>query len=212
MSDARALAWRIVAATRHGAPKFADFASGAAVGAELALMQTSGLWDIVAWVLLPSRFDALVTLRRGNVEDATAGFLARVAERVRHRRDSGGPIWDARFEWRPVRGDAEIAAVARELLRRPLRAHLVERLADYPFWDSCWVPAGRRATPAPKVAPVVAAIREVAAIQDVAAIRAVATIRDVAARRPDSAPPPTRDGASLTQINGLSSPLPPGLR
>ncbi|MGC1817974.1 MAG: hypothetical protein WA900_10000, partial [Casimicrobiaceae bacterium] len=76
MGEARALAWRIAAATRHGAPTFADFASGAAVAGELALMQTSGLWDIVAWVLLPSRLEALVTLRRGNVEDATAAFLA----------------------------------------------------------------------------------------------------------------------------------------
>lgn len=194
MSEVQPIAWRIVAATRHGAPKFADFASGAAVGTELALMQASGLWDIVAWVLLPSRLDALVTLRRGNVEDATAGFLARVAERMRHRRDSGGPIWAARFEWRPVRGDAEIAAVARELLRRPLRAHLVERLADYPFWDSCWVPAGRRATAAPK------------------AVLSASALRVLKRPQPDSALAPTRRGASLTEINGLSSPLPPGLR
>ncbi|MHB8493903.1 MAG: transposase [Casimicrobiaceae bacterium] len=195
IGETRALAWRIAAATCHGAPKFADFASGAAVGAELALMQASGLWDIVAWVLLPSRFDALVTLRRGNVEDATAGFLARAAERVRHRRDSGGPIWDARFEWRPVRGDAEIAAVARELLRRPLRAHLVERLADYPFWDSCWVPAGRRATAGPNAAAL-----------------STAAVRVMKVPQPDSALPPTRRGASLTEIKGLSSPPRPGLR
>ena len=194
MSEARPLAWRIVAATRHGAPKFADFASGAAVGGELALMQASGLWDIVAWVLLPSRFDALVTLRRGNIEDATAGFLARAAERVRYRRDSGGPIWETRFEWRPVRGDAEIAAVARELLRRPLRAHLVERLADYPFWDSCWVPTRRGATAAPKAAV------------------SAPVVRVPGLPQPDSALPPTRRGASLTEINGLPSPLPPGLR
>ena len=194
MSEARALAWRIVATTRHGAPKFANFASGAAVGAELALMQASGLWDVVAWVLLPSRFDALVPLRGGNVEDSTAGFLVRAADRVQHRRDSADPIWDARFEWCPVRGDAAIAAVARELLRRPLRAHLVERLADYPFWDSCWVPAGRRSTAAPKVDLSGAAGRVVKLPQ------------------PGFAPPPTGRGASLTEINGLPSPLPPGLR
>lgn len=194
MSEARALAWRIAAATRHGAPTFADFASGAAVAGELALMQTSGLWDIVAWVLLPSRLETLVTLRRGNVGDATAAFLARAAERVRCRRGRGGPVWDVRFEWRPVRGDAEIAAAARELLRRPLRAHLVERLADYPFWDSCWVPAGRRASAPPK------------------AVLAAAAGRVATAPQPDSAFPATSRGASLTEIKGSSSPPPPALR
>src|SRR5487761_2443294 len=140
------------------------------------------------------RYVPLVPLRRDNVEDATAGFLARAAERVRHLRDSGGPIWDVRFEWRPVRGDAEIAAVARELLRRPLRAHLVERLADYPFWDSCWVPAGRRAMAVPKAPLSTAAVRVMKVPQS------------------DSALSPTRRGASLTEIKGLSSPPRPGLR
>ena len=144
------LAWRVAAVTRHRAPTFADFASGAAVAAELALMQASGLWDILAWVLLPWRLEALVALRRGNLEDAAAGLLSRAALRVAQLHEGGGPVWDLRYTWRPVHGDAEIAAAARELLRQPLRAQLTERLADYPFWDSCWVGAPTwRVTPAP---------------------------------------------------------------
>lgn len=149
----RGLAYRVAASTRHGAPVFADFAAGAAVAAELALMQSSGLWEIVAWVLLPSRLEMLVTLRRGNLQDATAEFLARAALRVMGVRGSGGPIWVERYAWQPVGDDAEVAAAARELLRRPLRAHLAERLGDYPFWDSCWVCAPRAAAVPPHLRP-----------------------------------------------------------
>ena len=148
-AHAAAPVYRVAATTRHGAPTFADFASGAAVAAELALMQASGLWDVVAWVLLPARFDALVLLRRGNVEDTTAAFLARAGLRVMRVRDLACPIWDERYTWSPIADDTEIAAAARALLRRPLRAHLTERLADYPFWDSCWVCAGARVVAAP---------------------------------------------------------------
>lgn len=176
-----ALAWRVAAVTRHRAPTFADFASGAAVAAELALMQASGLWDILAWVLLPWRLEALVALRRGNLEDAAAGLLARAALRVMQVRDLGGPVWELRYTWRPVHGDAEIAAAARELLRQPLRAQLTERLADYPFWDSCWVCAGTR------------------------------TVVPASIRRPAALPEPTPSGQSAVLSEPLPAPPAPGL-
>ena len=145
----RELAYRVSAATRCGAPTFADFASGAAVAAELALMQTAGLWDVLAWVLLPARFDALILLRRGDLEDTTAAFLARAALRVMRVRDLACPVWDRRYTWHPIADDTKLAAAARALLRRPLRAHLTERLADYPFWDSAWVSPAARVAAAP---------------------------------------------------------------
>ena len=163
---AAAPAYRIAAGTRHGTPHFADFASGAAVAAELALMQASGLWDVLAWVLVPARFDALILLRRGDLEDTTAAFLARAALRVMRVRDLACPVWDGRYTWLPIADDTQLAAVARALLRRPLRAHLAERLIDYPFWDSAWVspvarvvaapgrpPAGSTLAPTPSPAP-----------------------------------------------------------
>jgi putative transposase len=145
----RELAYRVSAATRCGAPTFADFASGAAVAAELMLMQTSGIWDVVAWVLLPARFDAVILLRRGDLEDTTAAFLARAALRVMRVRDLACPVWGGRYTWHPIADDTQLAAAARALLRRPLRAHLTERLVDYPFWDSAWVSAATRVVAAP---------------------------------------------------------------
>jgi len=149
LGTTRELAYRVSAATRHGVPTFAEFGSGAAVAAELVLMQTSGIWDVVAWVLLPARFDALILLRRGDLEDTTAAFLARAALRVMRVRDLACPVWDGRYTWHPIADDTQMAAAARALLRRPLRAQITERLADYPFWDSAWVSAAPRVVAAP---------------------------------------------------------------
>jgi hypothetical protein len=145
--DARA--HRIAVTTGRGLPLFADFRSGAAVAAELALMQASGLWDLLAWVLLPCRFDALIGLQGGSLDDTAPAFLGRAALRVMHIRGNGCGIWDERYRWQVIDGDTSVAAAARAILRLPLRAQLTERLADYPFWDSCWVcppraPQGRR--------------------------------------------------------------------
>ncbi len=136
-------------ATSRGLPLFADFRSGAAVAAELALMQASGLWELLAWVLLSSRLDALIGLRGGNLDDTVPAFLERAALRVMHVRGNGCAVWDGRYRWQVIDGDTSVAGAARAILQLPLRAQLTERLADYPFWDSCWVcppraPQGRR--------------------------------------------------------------------
>lgn len=135
--DARA--HRIAVTTGRGLPLFADFRSGTAVAVELALMQASGLWDLLAWVLLPCRLDALIRLRGGSLDDTAPALLERAALRVMRVRGNGCAIWDGRYRWQVIEGDASVAAAARAILRLPLRAQLTERLADYPFWDSCWV-------------------------------------------------------------------------
>jgi putative transposase len=183
----RELVYCISAATRYGAPTFADFASGAAVAAELMLMQTSGIWDVLAWVLLPARFDAVILLRRGNLEDTTAAFLARAALRVMRVRDLACPVWDGRYTWHPIADDTRLAAAARALLRRPLRAHLTERLADYPFWDSAWVSAASRVAAAPN--------RPIAGPATGPAVTST----------PSMAPPPARPGPGA---DGVPEPAP----
>lgn len=144
MPTDRSQPWHIAAATQRGRPAFARFAAGAAVGCELALMQSAGLWDVLAWVLLPSRLEAVIAPLRGRLDDTVPRLLARAAARVAQVEDDPRPVWAERFAWRPLAGLAEAEALSRALLAKPLRADLAERLADYPFWDSVWLGAPAR--------------------------------------------------------------------
>lgn len=147
----RTVAWHVSAVTQGHAPYFARFAAGAAVGCELALMEAAGLWDVLAWVLLPRRFDAVIAPLRGRLDDTVPGFLGRAAARAARVLDDPRPVWAERFTFRLLAGEGLAEATTRALLTRPLRSDLVERLADYPFWDSVWLGAPPRAaaTPAP---------------------------------------------------------------
>lgn len=139
-------AYRVTVGSHHGAPRFADFPVGAAVSAELHLMHVSGVWDLLAWVLLPCRLEALFIVRCGGICETTAMFLGGASRRAARAARVERLLWAERFEYRAMHNEDEIAAAARDLLDMPVRAQLVERRADYPFWDNAWLapaPAGR---------------------------------------------------------------------
>lgn len=178
MSIHRSYPWHIAANTQGARPCFARFAAGAAVGCELALMRAAGLWDVLAWVLLPSRFEAVIAPLRGRLDDTAPRFLAHVADRVARVDDDPRPLWAGRFAYRTLSEEGEAEAMSRALLRKPMRADLVERLADYPFWDSVWVGAPARGPAVPMVpaVPPVAVASSFAVAPAVSAAQAVPAV------------------------------------
>ncbi|MNE68641.1 hypothetical protein D3C80_1643130 [compost metagenome] len=54
-------------------------------------------------------------------------------------RKSSGRLWQKGFHDHALRREEDVKAVARYVVANPLRAGLVEKLADYPFWDAIWL-------------------------------------------------------------------------
>ncbi|MFB6261862.1 MAG: transposase, partial [Thiohalorhabdaceae bacterium] len=51
----------------------------------------------------------------------------------------GSPVWQPGFHDRAIRREEDLEAVARYVVANPLRAGLVDRIADYPHWDAAWL-------------------------------------------------------------------------
>ena len=49
------------------------------------------------------------------------------------------PIWQGGFHDHALRQEDDVREVARYIVANPLRAGLVEQLADYPHWDAVWL-------------------------------------------------------------------------
>ncbi|BAU72594.1 Transposase [Metapseudomonas furukawaii] len=54
-------------------------------------------------------------------------------------RNRSGRLWQKGFHDHALRSDEDVKTVARYVVANPLRAGLVERLADYPFWNAIWL-------------------------------------------------------------------------
>lgn len=51
----------------------------------------------------------------------------------------GTSIWQSGFHDRAFRSEGDLLCVARYVVANPLRVKLVDRVGDYPFWNSVWL-------------------------------------------------------------------------
>ena len=51
----------------------------------------------------------------------------------------GNAIWQSGFHDYALRDEDEIKDVARYVVANPLRAGIVDKIENYPFWDAVWL-------------------------------------------------------------------------
>ena len=67
-----------------------------------------------------------------------ARIKASSARRVGGAHPGLGRIWQRSFHDHAVRREEDLLDFARYVVANPLRAGLVRRLGDYPYWDAVW--------------------------------------------------------------------------
>ena len=95
---------------------------------------------MLAWVLMPDHAHWLIELSERDALDAVVNRIksasARHANRALERK---GALWSAAFHDHALRTEDDLPGTARYVVANPLRAGLVKRLGDYPFWNAIWL-------------------------------------------------------------------------
>ena len=50
-----------------------------------------------------------------------------------------GAVWQPGFHDRALRKNEDLVTASRYIVANPVRAGLVEHIADYPHWDAVWL-------------------------------------------------------------------------
>lgn len=122
-------------------PLFAEWTVASRV---CAVLHEGKLWRdsrLLCWVLMPDHAHLMVSLGPGEplsklmqrvkaVSSKVAGPLASVPTRR---------IWTPAYHDRALRREEDMIAVARYVVMNPVRAGLVRRVGDYPYWDAIWL-------------------------------------------------------------------------
>ena len=95
---------------------------------------------MLAWVLMPDHAHWLLQLGEN---DTLAGIVTRLkcasARSTNRALGRRGAVWGRAFHEHALRDERKLLMTARYLVANPLRAGLVSRLGEYPFWDSIWL-------------------------------------------------------------------------
>jgi REP element-mobilizing transposase RayT len=91
--------------------------------------------DVFAYVLLDNHYHLLLRTRRANLSRAMQWFCVTYTNRINARHSRSGHLFQGRFKNMLVQNDAYLLQLSYYIHRNPLRAQMVERLADY-RWSS----------------------------------------------------------------------------
>ena len=95
---------------------------------------------MLAWVLMPDHAHWLIELGETRTLQRLVGLLKTFSARNAVRAfECRGPIWAPAFHDHVLREEDDIPNVARYIIANPLRAGLVERVGDYPYWNSAFL-------------------------------------------------------------------------
>jgi REP element-mobilizing transposase RayT len=95
---------------------------------------------MLAWVLMPDHAHWLLQLGQQRSLPALIHVLkAAATQRIRRELPVDGPIWGRAYHDHALRRDEDLRAAARYVIANPLRARLVKRIGDYPYWNAIWL-------------------------------------------------------------------------
>ncbi len=126
--------------TRHRNTLFTDFEAGSVAAAALTDPRVWLSGKLLAWVLMPDHWHGLLQLGPLDSLDITIARLKSIsAKRINRALRRDGAVWSRAFHDRALRDESDLLPAARYLVANPLRAGLVERIGDYPFWGAAWL-------------------------------------------------------------------------
>jgi REP element-mobilizing transposase RayT len=122
-------------------PLFTNYDVACTVARTLHYYHQNGRCHTWAWVLMPDHLHWLVALEEdSSLAGLMRSFKGYMARQLNGRAKSPGRhVWQAGFHDHAARRDEDMRKMARYIVANPLRAGLVDKIGDYPFWDAAWL-------------------------------------------------------------------------
>lgn len=132
--------YHLTIATYQRRAWFADWRIGRPVARALNDPVLMGDAKTLAWVLMPDHLHWLLRLgEQAQLAEVVRRVKSCSAVEINRLLQRDGPVWMPAFHDHVLRDDEDVRTVARYLAANPLKAGLVDRLADYSLWDAVWL-------------------------------------------------------------------------
>ena len=125
--------------TEQRIPHFHDFFHARYVIKQMQTMHDAQQLNSLAWVLMPDHLHWLIVVDTIELSEVMRLFKRKTGFVLNHRLGQKGAFWQRGFYDLALRKEEDLQVAARYIVTNPLRAGLVEHIADYPHWDAEWI-------------------------------------------------------------------------
>ncbi len=132
-------AYSLTIVTEGRIPHFNDFYLARFLITKMKAFNDSGQLESLAWVLMPDHLHWLIIINEIDLSEVMRLFKGTSSHAIKKMLGLQESLWQRGFHDHAIREDEDLKKVARYILANPLRAGLVESIADYPHWDALWV-------------------------------------------------------------------------
>lgn len=118
---------------------FADHNAARAVSRCIYQKDMYGSGELLCWVVMPDHIHLLVKLGAEPLAvmmNRVKSISAIAINKLLLRR---GQLWARAYHDHAIRSDEDIKSVARYIICNPVRAGLVNKPGDYPYWHAVWL-------------------------------------------------------------------------
>lgn len=132
----------VTAVTQSRRPVFQNFTHARILIQTLHFQDMQNNCQTLAFVIMPDHFHWLLTLK-------SLPGISRIMQSVKRHSarqinlntgNTNRALWQNGFHDHAIRKEEDLKSIARYIVANPLRAGLVERISDYPHWDTIWIP------------------------------------------------------------------------
>ena len=118
---------------------FEDHATARAMCRQLHRFDTRQSGKMLCWVVMPDHIHFLFQLGEIDLGKIVQRLKAGSATSLNRLLGRKGQFWESGFYDHGLRHERDARGIARYIVANPLRAKLVERVGDYPFWNAIWL-------------------------------------------------------------------------
>jgi len=93
----------------------------------------------LCWVVMPDHLHLLIQLEATPLDRVMNRLKSRSALALNREIGRTGGFWEPGYHDRALRSEDSLREVARYIVANPLRAGLVRKIGDYPFWNAIWL-------------------------------------------------------------------------
>ncbi|WP_413624285.1 REP-associated tyrosine transposase [Luteibacter sp. Lutesp34] len=120
------------------APVFRDYRAARMACRVIGSSKTWRQATCLAWVLMPDHWHGIVRLEEGDLSKVVGKMKSLVTKAFREE-GRASPLWQRAFHDRALRHEDDLLAMARYVVANPVRAGIVDRVGDYPYWNAVWL-------------------------------------------------------------------------